>query len=49
MKKKILPEVYCIYMESGKSFSEILEESFRIYLKYLMVNSETSWNHICDQ
>ena len=32
MKKRDLPVVHCTYCNTEKSISEILEESFRLYL-----------------
>lgn len=32
MKKENLPVVHCTYCNTEKSISEILEESFRLYL-----------------
>lgn len=40
MKKKDLPVVHCIYCNTEKSISEILEKSFRIYLGRILVSME---------
>lgn len=30
------PTIHCIYAESGKSLSQILEESFKLYLVQIL-------------
>lgn len=40
MKKKDLPVVRCIYCNTEKSVSDILEKSFRIYLGRILVSME---------
>lgn len=42
MKKKALPIVHCTYCSTDKSASEILEESFRLYLAYMLTSMEQS-------
>lgn len=32
MRKQILPHVHCVYINTKKSITEILEESFRLHL-----------------
>ena len=36
MKKGDLPAVYCTYCTTEKSVSELLEESFRLYLRRIL-------------
>lgn len=36
MKEKKVPAVYCRYADTEKSASEIIEESFRMYLKCVL-------------
>ena len=36
MKKGDLPVVYCTYCNTEKSVSELLEESFRLYLRRIL-------------
>ena len=36
MKKGDLPVVYCTYCTTEKSVSELLEESFRLYLHRIL-------------
>ena len=36
MKKRDLPVVYCTYCNIEKSVSELLEESFRLYLRRIL-------------
>lgn len=40
MKKGDLPVVYCTYCHTEKSLSEILEESFRLYLHRILAAVE---------
>ena len=40
MKKGDLPVVHCTYCNTEKSISEILEESFRLYLGRILVAME---------
>lgn len=49
MKRKDLPVVHCSYTEDGKSLSDILEESFRLYLIRMVTVSEVSNCHVCDE
>lgn len=38
--KGTLPVVHCIYREAEKSLTELLEESFRLYLVRRLAESE---------
>lgn len=40
MKKGDLPAVHCTYCNTGKSVSEILERSFRLYLDRILAATE---------
>ena len=40
MKKRDLPVVHCTYCNTEKSISEILEESFRLYLGRILAAME---------
>ena len=40
MKKRDLPVVHCTYCYTEKSISEILEESFRLYLSHILAAME---------
>lgn len=40
MKKGNLPVVHCTYCNAEKSISEVLEESFRLYLGRILVAME---------
>ncbi|MCF2675856.1 MAG: hypothetical protein PUI04_11055 [Flintibacter sp.] len=40
MKKGTLPVVHCTYCNTEKSLSEILEESFRLYLGRILAAME---------
>ena len=40
MKKENLPVVHCTYCNTEKSISEILEESFRLYLGRILAAME---------
>ena len=42
MKKENLPVVHCTYCNTEKSVSEILEESFRLYLSRILAIMEYS-------
>lgn len=42
MKKGDLPVVHCTYCNTEKSISEILEESFRIYLGRILAENKYS-------
>ena len=42
MKKRDLPVVHCTYCNTEKSVSEILEESFRLYLSRILAIMEYS-------
>ncbi len=42
MKKKELPVVHCIYCDTERSLSEVLEESFRLYLSRILADIEKS-------
>ena len=37
-----LPVVHCVYTDGGKSLTELLEESFRLYLVRILAMPETS-------
>ena len=39
MKKEVLPVVHCTYCDTEKSISEILEESFRLYLGRILATA----------
>lgn len=41
MEKKLIPVVLCVCTKEGKSLSEILEESFRLYLIHVLAASES--------
>ncbi|MGO5028552.1 hypothetical protein [Candidatus Agathobaculum pullicola] len=40
MKKRDLPVVHCYYTDGDKSLSDILEESFRLYLARALAVTE---------
>lgn len=40
MEKNKLPIVHCSYCDTGRSLSEILEESFRLYLNRILGSLE---------
>ena len=40
MKKNELPVVHCTYCDTERSLSEILEESFRLYLRRILASLE---------
>lgn len=40
MRRKGLPVVHCTYCNTEKSISEILEESFRLYLGHMLATME---------
>lgn len=42
MKKNSLPVVHCEYTEAEKGLSELLEESFRLYLVRILAASGSS-------
>jgi hypothetical protein len=39
MKKRALPDVCCVYAKEGKRLAEIIEESFRLYLRRILAES----------
>ncbi len=43
MKQKFLPVVHCHYVNTEKSISEIVEESFRLYLSRILTVTENSF------
>lgn len=36
--KKNTPVVHCVFTEADKNLSELLEESFRLYLRRILAN-----------
>lgn len=49
MKKRDLPVVHCTYCNTEKSISEILEESFRLYLGRILAAMEHPLYNVSDE
>lgn len=39
---KVIPAVQCVFTPDGKTLSEILEETFRLYLRRILAQQEDS-------